>query len=390
MTRASWTLLVWMAADNDLEPQARRDLEEVLAVGVHVAVLVDRKRRGATRYVIPPRPGVPLARCPREHIGRLNTGDPRTLARFIAWGRRRCPSDRVALVLWNHGDGWRPYDPDHPSGGLRSKAAGPRYIAIDDRGSGPSDDDWLDMPELEHALTAGGQSLDLLGFDACLMAQLEVLYQLRRVAPIVLASEEEMPLTGLPYREVLAHLQRSPTIAPAELARAAADAYLTWGPRRTRRTQSVVSTPRIARLAHATHALGSALADAVPAEGPVIRQLVDQVQRYGTADYADLGDLVARVLAHATAPRVRDAATRVRDAIASAVLFHGSTGSRLQRSTGITIFLPRHRSVWRRYRPSYLQLAFARRSRGWVRFLDHLRPRDRSTAPRPRPSRRAG
>lgn len=394
MTRASWTLLVWMASDNDLEAQARRDLQEILAVGassrVRVAVLVDRKRRGATRYLVPSRPNVPLARCPQERIGPLNTGDPRTLADFVTWGRRRYPSDRVALVLWNHGDGWRPYDPAHPSGGLRSKTAGPRYIAIDDRGPGPSDDDWLDMPELERALAAGDRSIDLLSFDACLMAQLEVLYQLRRVAPIVLASEEEMPLTGLPYRQVLAHLHRHPDITPSALAQVVAGAYLAWGPRRTRRTQSVVNAPKVARIAHATHALGRALADAVATEGPAIRRAIDHVQRYGTADYADLCDLAALVLAHVTAPHAREAAARVRDAIASAVLFHGFTGPRVERSTGLTVFLPRRRSVWLRYRPSYLELAFARRSRGWVRFLDHLPRRDGSTAAPPPPSRRVG
>jgi hypothetical protein len=41
--KARWTLLVYMAADNNLARQGRRDLEEMLAVGassdVHVVVL---------------------------------------------------------------------------------------------------------------------------------------------------------------------------------------------------------------------------------------------------------------------------------------------------------------------------------------------------------------
>jgi hypothetical protein len=238
VTKAAWTLLVYIAADNDLAPQADRDLEEILAVGsppdVSVAVLFDRKRKGAVRYRIPPHPGTSAARCPRDKLGRLNMGDPATLASFLDWAQVEMPAHRRALILWDHGDGWRPYDPLNPAGGLRTKrhfaarvrrvtgkGVRPRYIGIDDQGRGSLDDDWLDMGELQRALIQGtsSQPLDLLGFDACLMAQLEVLYEVRDTAKMVIASEEEMPWTGLPYRQVLGHLAQHPAANAQVLSR---------------------------------------------------------------------------------------------------------------------------------------------------------------------------
>ncbi len=112
-TKAQWTLLVYMAADNDLDQAAVADIQEMLAVGtspeVRVAVLVDRAGpRPTTRYVIPERPGCSLLDCPQEHLPEINTGDARHLVGFLDWGRKTFPSEHLGLILWNHGYGWSP------------------------------------------------------------------------------------------------------------------------------------------------------------------------------------------------------------------------------------------------------------------------------------------
>ena len=101
--KARWTLLVYMAADNSLAGSAKRDLEEMLAVGaspkVHVTVLFAQKgRHSAWLYFVPEKPGTAFERCPREKFGKVNMGDPATLAEFLTKGRERFPSDREGLL----------------------------------------------------------------------------------------------------------------------------------------------------------------------------------------------------------------------------------------------------------------------------------------------------
>src|SRR5262249_17822528 len=41
-------------------------------------------------------------------IGETNTGDPAVLRDFIVWSARNYPAEAYALVIWNHGSGWKP------------------------------------------------------------------------------------------------------------------------------------------------------------------------------------------------------------------------------------------------------------------------------------------
>src|ERR1700681_4764617 len=72
-----------------------------------------------------------------------------------------------------------------------------RAIAFDDQAK-----DFLDNMELKRALGEMkkllGRPLDIIGFDACLMAMLEVNYQIMATARYAVGSEEEEPGNGWP------------------------------------------------------------------------------------------------------------------------------------------------------------------------------------------------
>lgn len=117
----SWTVLVYMAADNNLEPFALQDLQEMMEVGAskgfQLVVQVDRAKgcqskrsrtcnedrrfrggfEGTRRYVVAQGALEQLA-----DLGETDTGSPASLAEFIAWGATSFPADRTALVLWDH------------------------------------------------------------------------------------------------------------------------------------------------------------------------------------------------------------------------------------------------------------------------------------------------
>ena len=259
-----WTFMVYLAADNNLDELGRSDLEEMKEVGsgpeLAIVAQWDRRQAGSTkRYCL--RHGTRLQADEVADLGETNTGDPKELARFMLWAMRAYPARRYALVLWNHGTGWKEDDlyqvaeraGVYPARGEAGEGAAPlssliariaergprgplfsssirsilaRGIAYDDTAR-----DLLDNAELKQAistaLTASGESkLALLGFDACLMSMLEVVYQVKDVVRCVVGAQDWEPVGGWPYNAILSELAARPSMDEQELATAVVRHYM--------------------------------------------------------------------------------------------------------------------------------------------------------------------
>ena len=216
--RPGWTVLVYSMADTDLEPFLLDDITEMGAVGsgdeLDIVALVDR----ASDYSDDPVlgladwEGAKLLHVGRgeaevlDDLGDLNTGDPAALADFIAEGISRFPAQNYALVLSDHGAAW-------PGVG----------------GDESSDHDVLDLAEISSAIAegldrAGVDRLELLGFDACLMATYEVASTVAPFARRLLSSQELEPGHGWDYR-VLQMLLDDPETDVDSLGRALVDGF---------------------------------------------------------------------------------------------------------------------------------------------------------------------
>ena len=219
MEKAKWTFMVYIAGDNNLDPAALTDIGEMAKVGsskdVNVVVQLDRARDRKTRRFYITKGGGYAKDCV-EIFEETNTGDPAVLEAFILWAMERYPADRYALVIWNHGGGW--WD----EGARRAR----RNIAYDDSSGGDS----LDNQELQEVLgkvaQIRGKRIDVLGMDACLMAMVEVAYQLRDWVQITVGSEETEPFDGWPYDRVLGFLAKRPRIGASRLGREIVKAYI--------------------------------------------------------------------------------------------------------------------------------------------------------------------
>ena len=164
----------------------------------------------SSRLTTPPEPPATGTGCGKERTwpsdrierfnGDLNTGSTKTLVDFVQWAHHLFPAERYALVLWGHGSGHddqNVYRADPWIGKPRTAArlaqrrlgffSGTRRSILEQgptRGYGYDDTagDFLDNGELRKALLQVkeilGRKLDLLGFDACLMAMIEVAYQI--------------------------------------------------------------------------------------------------------------------------------------------------------------------------------------------------------------------
>ncbi|UCF07853.1 MAG: hypothetical protein JSW28_09465 [Thermoplasmata archaeon] len=220
---AQWTFLVYLDCDNNLESAGVEDLNEMETVGstddVHIVVQMDRCAvegydssngdwTGAKRfYVTPDSDGEIINSDELMDLGEVNMGDPETLIDFVCWAIDNYPSEKIALVLWDHGGAfWG--------------------ICWDE----DNEDDCITMPELKHALEQIenhlGRDLDLVGFDACLMAQLAVMYQIRNSVDIGVGSGYVEPGEGWPYEKILPRLVADPDMSPKELGTIIADEYV--------------------------------------------------------------------------------------------------------------------------------------------------------------------
>jgi len=221
-----WTFMVYVDGDNNLEDAAITDFLEMSSVGsdadVNIVVQFDRISGYDTSYDdwTDTRRGIVMpGDVPNTSwgvsIGEANMGDPATLINFAVWAITTYPADHYALVLWDHGGGWRE---------RVSKEPPIKAVCWDDTNAG----DCLYMKEVKNALSSIESSAaqpDLVGFDACLMGMVEVAYEIREHGLVMVGSEETVPWDGWPYDTLLADLASDPSMTAGDLGTVIVDRY---------------------------------------------------------------------------------------------------------------------------------------------------------------------
>jgi len=178
LQNAEWTIMVYLAGDNDLEYYAINDFLEMASVGstndVKIVVQFDRipgydSRYGdwtTTKRYLVTQGMIPDYSNALMDIGEANMADPQTLVDFVTWGKNSYPANNYCVILWDHGSGWK-----FPDTGVT------KWICGD-----YSNGDVMEIYELRNALNTitnnGNYPLDLIGFDACLMQMIEIGYEI--------------------------------------------------------------------------------------------------------------------------------------------------------------------------------------------------------------------
>lgn len=144
-----------------------------------------------------------------EEQDTANMGDAQTLYEFLAFANENYPADKVAVTFWNHG------------GGSVSGAAFDELHGLDS----------LDLAEMYQAFDAvwpadaEHPALELVGFDTCLMATVDVASTFQNFAKYLVASEEVEPGNGWLYSGWLGALAENTDMDGAALGTAICDTY---------------------------------------------------------------------------------------------------------------------------------------------------------------------
>ena len=360
-----WTILSYPMADTNLEPFMIQDVNEMGEVGsadgFNLVALVDR---GAdygdeemldvgswvgAKYV---RIGEGEAEVLEEYDD-LNLGDPQTLTDFIVQGFGDHPAARYGLVISDHGAAWPGVGPDESS-----------------------DHDSLTLEELQSSIAsgleqAGIEKLDLLGFDACLMASYEVATAMAPVADRLIASSELEPGHGWDYN-ALQVVADDPSIDVDALGTAIVDGFMAQAQASGTEndiTLALLDLTQMATIDAAMTDLTTALVERAATVSPVVGRSLAENPGYGRSPdpamdthHTDLGALVASIGIEAL--DVSDQADALIRAINDAVV-HKISGPAAPDFSGLSIYFPPENLY---FNEDYRSIPSS--GNGWVDFLD--------------------
>ena len=243
-----WKVLVYIAADNSLYDDAQvslkaithasrsSEVETIVQFDGPSAQLSTRYRcRGGSREVI--------WEAPDNYT--LDRGQRLTdfLMASVDHPQER---KRIFLVLWGHGagldhiyffanpdgsaDGGMGADSGAGAGSGFGAAKGGAIFAPREVFNGANPNRYVGDISLAKILgdflRSMNRKIDLLGFDSCMMAMVEIWHELRESTELAVASDLEVPANSWPYATILGDLARYPGMDASTLATAIISRYL--------------------------------------------------------------------------------------------------------------------------------------------------------------------
>jgi len=324
----TWTIMVYIDGDNNLEPAALKDVNEMEAAtlpsGVRVSVLLDRAPGYSsadgnwtdTRFgLISHDNNINSIGSSLTSLGERNVGSPATLTDFINRSVAAAPASHYALVLWDHG------------GGIRG-------VTWDDS----SNSDNLSLNEVNQAIGASNVThFDVLGYDACLMAVLDQYNAVRSRADYIVASENTEPNDGWDYTSWLGLFSGGSNISAQQLANRAADTYAQFyaNDSSAGATLSTVASAQVSSLTSTWSSFTQAVVNAGSSAMATFKAAAAESLSWET-NYFDLNNLMSHFINRNNVTSLDQAAQSVIDAVSAAVV--DSAG--LSAARGMTVFLP--------------------------------------------------
>lgn len=326
--KKKWTFMVFLNGANNLEPFAIGDMNEMEKLGstndVNVIVEIarmehDKKGNGGEKpnssyfsnpyqerekpqfyfgvgntpgveryYVLKDDDEMRVQSVVKERVPDVDHGSSEALANFGKWATEKYPADHYALVVWNHGSGWT-------------------GISYDD-----NTHHGMDLPEVREALEAicaqlnekqGKKKIDIVDFDACLMATYEVAFELCDTVDYLVASQELEPGEGLPYDDVLKWLTMFPEASPVSFCKNLVNCYVrSYGPDGSQtfngrssysETLSAIRMANIPQMRDALEEFAKLLEDRPKLLGETADEIVSEARRFG-GRLVDVQDLCYR------------------------------------------------------------------------------------------------
>lgn len=288
-------------------------------------------------------------------LGQKNMGSGNTLRDFVTWGVENYPAKNHVLILWNHG-----------GGAISGFGYDEKYNY-----------DTLLLAELRRGLDEAykttNKKLEIIGFDACLMASLETANMTAPYANYLVASTELEPAMGWEYSFFLKEASKG-NIEASELGKAIADGFIKNAVDRGQGdfvTLSTIDLRKTNELTKSFEEFVSKASQSITDLGS-FNQISNSVSRSeyyggqspeeGYSNMIDLGDLAKNLDSQYAEDK-----EGILEGVSNAVLYQVK-GKSKQESSGISIYFPYYNKENISYElPIYQTIGF---SEEYNRFLN--------------------
>ncbi|TET06799.1 hypothetical protein E3J79_00970 [Candidatus Dependentiae bacterium] len=416
--KKDWTLIFYLAADNDLGPFAVRNIKQMANVGstanmniiIHLDIKTLGKKKVTRRFYVEKEKLIQV-NINDPITQKMDSGDPQTLISCFKWGITNFPANKFALFLWDHGTG--PLDPvtgrifnanelftynattnkldlDRSIGFLEYISIIESLSKLEQRGIcwDDSTGNYLTNQKLDFALRTickeclRGGKIDLLGFDACLMNSIEIAATIKKYTHIMVGSQEVVLGSGWNYQKVLVPFLHH-SLDPVAFAKHIVQAYdETYNVITNDYTQAAISLNHVELLEKNINSVATLLIESLKKQrnGAVKRALQTSRNKrncthFDEPSYIDLGHLYSNVLTnlgqfqfkntHEEQEIKRSLKTLLEEGrkIIREIVIANKVGKNLRNASGLSIYFPEQR-----IHPSYKKTSFAT-SNHWLSFL---------------------
>jgi len=416
--KKKWTLIIYMAADNDLRGFAARNIKQMAQIGsnehiniiIHLDIRISGNKKVTRRYYVE-KDAIVHVNADDPHSQSMDSGNPNTLISCCAWGINSYPAEHYGVIFWNHGSGtidftngrilntaeMFTFNPrtnkleldrsidffENNDATTRERFKCHRGVCWDDTSGNYLTNQKLDKA-LEYVCThhLNGGKFSLIGFDACFMAMLEVAEIVKKYADIMVGSQEVELGTGWDYKKILTPFNHT-HLAPTELADHIVNMYkMSYHKLTNDYTQSALDLNALDLLEVNIDSIGNTLIECISIQKN--RRVTHAIRasrskssctHFSEPSYIDLYDFYTSLLKNIKYFDFKDAKRghalknhlekelREGKKLIEEIVFANVTGKSLARARGLSIYFPT-RSI----HPSYHKTTFANSNR-WASFL---------------------
>ena len=306
----TWAIY-WYICGSDLESNLKRaseNIRELCSVQLPENIKVIIQTGGAKQWHFENIPSDALGRYIYDSTGfheieRLpdaSMGRGATLQDFLRFATEKYPADHRVLVLWDHGNG-----------SLGGVCIDERYREV------------IGLNALQNALAgslekdAAHPPLDLVCFDACVMATLETANSLYGFTRYMAASQDSVPGHGFDYTGWVEALAKDPFMDGGELGKIIGDTYFAQCAAKDTQdtaTFSVLDFSALPRLNAAYERMGKEALQNSKADPryffTALDRVANEVEHYGNYEMVDLGSMAEKMEGVKSATAVAKAVDR--------------------------------------------------------------------------------
>lgn len=404
-----WTVIIYMAADNDLHYFAWKNLKQMEQIGSNenINIIVQLNTPGylnpTKRYIIKKGRRI-LVQDEISPSVKLNSGNPHTLIDCVKWGITHYPADNYSLFFWNHGSA--AIDPSftktinpcdlfycNPSNNMLEIDRGISYMTlltqvaanllpIDGKRGICFDDtfkSYISNKDLDFTLneicskTLMGKKLSLVVFDACLMSMIEISSIVRKYADYMATSQEVVYGTGQNYELVFKPFTNG-TLAAKEFAQHIVLAYeQAYHKIINDYTFSALDLSHSSNLENNVNQVANLLNQALHNQlNYSVSNMIRKCKStqfctcFDEPSYIDIGDFYTNILKHIQHISLHDKALefRIKNELCNALeqgltilsqhVIENKVGQKLRKAQGLSIYFPEHSIAY-----NYLKSPFA-------------------------------